>query len=452
MAASTPPQCLALAATMGVPWSSAGYEIYALALLALWLVFAGHRWYGERRASVRRRQAVDDGASEPLSLHPVIDPARCVGCGACTHACPEGDIIGMIGEKAQLIDPGSCIGHGACKTACPVGAIELVFGTARRGVDIPVVSPTFESNVPGLFIAGELGGMGLIANAIEQGRLAIDAIVKRARTSERDVYDVVIVGGGPAGIAASLAAKDKGLRFLTLEQDAPGGTVARYPRGKLVMTRPAELPLYGKFRLRRVRKERLLTLWQKVIRETGITIHSGVRVEHIMPLLPGFELTTSEGRCRANAVVLATGRRGSPRRLGIPGEDLPKVVYSLDTPIQYSGQYVVVVGGGNSAIEAAVELAQHPVASVTLSYRGAQFDRANPVNRRALDDAVSAGKLNLVLESQVVAIEQDHVIIERSRQRFATRNDVVIICIGGLLPVSLFADLGIHVETKYGTA
>jgi thioredoxin reductase (NADPH) len=432
------------------------YGAYALALPGLWAVRTGHRWIRERKAKRRQQGILADGTSEPVSLHPVIDPARCVGCGACAHACPEGDIIGMIGDKAHLLEPASCIGHGACKTACPVGAIDLVFGSARRGVDIPFVSPTFESSTPGIFIAGELGGMGLIANAIAQGRQAIDAIATRKGPSDPAHYDVIIVGGGPAGIAASLAAKSKNLKYLTLEQDTLGGTVSRYPRGKLVMTRPAVLPLYGKVRFKRVRKERLLALWQKVISETGITIHNGVRVERITRMATGFEITTSAGMCRGHSVLLATGRRGSPQRLGISGEELPKVVYRLDSPAQYAGQHVVVVGGGNSAVETALALAHAParyrVASVTLCHRGGALSRARPASRAALDDAVHAGLVIVLLDAHVDSIGSDHVRIDHRGAQHAMRNDAVIICAGGTLPTALLNDIGVDIETKYGTA
>ena len=432
----------------------AGYELYVAALLALWLAFGVGRRVREHAAAGRLQSAFELGAAEPPSLHPVIDPAKCVGCGACTHACPESKIIGMIGGKAQLVDPAACIGHGACKTACPVGAIELVFGSARRGVDIPIVSPSFESTVPGLYIAGELGGMGLIANAVEQGRQAVEAIAKRAhagQTGPEGVQDIIIVGGGPAGIAATLTAKQKGLSALTLEQDSLGGTVARYPRGKIVMTRPAILPLFGRVKLKRVRKERLLALWQSVIQKTGIEIQEGVRVVRIVPQPWGFDVATSVGALRARTILLATGRRGSPRRLGVPGEELHKVTYSLDDPAQYKGRHVLVVGGGDSALEAAVMLARHPVASLTISYRGESFDRASPANRARLSETIERGRVHVIANSHVRAIAPDHVIIDQPGRRTKVGNDAVIICIGGTLPTALLADIGVDVERKFGT-
>ncbi|HWS03010.1 MAG TPA: 4Fe-4S dicluster domain-containing protein, partial [Gammaproteobacteria bacterium] len=207
-------------------------------------------WLLRQRRHALNRQALEHtrgaGLTEPASLHPLLDPALCIGCGACVTACPEGNVLGLINKKAVLINPTHCIGHGACRVACPMDAISLVFGTEKRGVDIPLVGSDFQTNVPGIFIAGELGGMGLIRNAIEQGRQALEAIRQVPGIGQGDLLDVVIVGAGPAGLSASLGALQHKLRFVTVEQESLGGTVAHFPRGKLVMTAPATLPIIGK--------------------------------------------------------------------------------------------------------------------------------------------------------------------------------------------------------------
>ena len=428
------------------------YGGYGLALLGMWGAFGLGRRLKETRSTAKRQAAINAGATEPPSLHPIIDPAKCIGCGACTHACPEGKIIGLIGGKAELLDPASCIGHGACKTACPAGAIELVFGTATRGVDIPLITPDFQSNVPGIFIAGELGGMGLIANAIEQGCQAIGSIAKLDGIRQPNLLDVIIVGGGPAGFAASLAAKEQCLAYLTLEQSTLGGTVAHYPRGKLVMTRPATLPLYGKIKARRVRKEKLLGLWQVVMQKTGVEIRFGERVERITAMPWGFDVETGRARYSARAVLLATGRRGAPRKLDVPGEELSKVVYSLADAEQYRGQRVLVVGGGDSALEAAAELSRLPGTDVTLCYRGASFNRAKTLNRQRVERAEADRRLTIVREAVVRGIGHDRVEIECRGRQHVIANDAVIVCAGGLLPTALLARAGVEVQTKFGTA
>ena len=197
----------------------------------------------------------------------------CIGCNSCSEVCPEGDVIGIIEEKAALINPTDCIGHGACAEACPVDAITLVFGTEKRGVDIPYVNENFETNVPGIFIAGELGGMGLIRNAIEQGRQAMESICQKPGLGQGNDLDVVIIGAGPAGFSATLGAHANNLRYVTLEQESLGGTVSHFPRGKLVMTQPAELPIVGKVQFTEISKEQLLGFWHKVATKTAIKIN-----------------------------------------------------------------------------------------------------------------------------------------------------------------------------------
>ena len=425
---------------------------YALPLAVVWGIYVGIRKRAEWRSISKRRAAAEAGLAEPPTLHPEIDASQCIGCGACVRACPEGDILGLINGKAVLVEPSECIGHGQCRVACPADAIRLVFGTERRGVDIPHVSSDFQTNVPGIFIAGELGGMGLIRNAIEQGSKAIDSVRALGGLGRPNVYDVVIVGGGPAGFAASLAAMQHRLRSVTIEQESFGGTVAHYPRGKLVMTAPATLPLIGKVKFRQVSKEKLLEFWHSAARRTGLRINYGERVESVKPIGSNFEVSTTRGRYPTRSVLLAIGRRGTPRQLGVPGEHLPKVVYRLTDPQQYRGKHVLVVGGGDSALEAAASVAAEPGTTVTLSHRNEGFSRAKMKNRENVAAARRSGRLKMLMQSEVKRIGPKDVEIVYKGKRTAIRNDAVIICAGGILPTPFLKSIGIEVETKYGTA
>jgi thioredoxin reductase (NADPH) len=427
-------------------------SLYAVAFGLIAALYILLRRRAEGRSRATKAAAAEAELLEPASLHPSIDPAKCLGCGACVRACPEGVVLGLIDGKAELIEPTLCIGHGVCQRTCPYDAISLVFGTERRGVDIPHVGPDFQSNVPGIFIAGELGGMGLIRNAIEQGIQAIDSIRKLSGRRLSNAYDVIIVGAGPAGFAASLAAIQHKLRFLTIEQDSFGGTVAHYPRGKLVMTAPATLPLVGKLKFTKVSKEKLLIVWEDIAHRTGLKINYGEQVEDVMRRGSAFEVRTTRGSYLTSAVLLAVGRRGTPRKLDVDGEHLAKVVYRLLDPAQYRQRHVLVVGGGDSALEAAASVAEEPGTVVTLSHRGASFSRARAKNRERVEFAQRSGCLNVLLQSNVTRIDRQFVEIELSGREIAIRNDAVIVCAGGVLPTALLDGIGIAMETKYGTA
>ena len=409
----------------------------------------------QRKVEVRslaiKTAAIEAGLTEPNSLHPVIDPAICLGCATCVQACPEGDVLGIIGGKAVLVEPTHCIGHGACKTACPTHAIKLVFGTAERGVDLPRVDASFQTNVPGVFIAGELGGMGLIRNAVEQGRQAIDGIKKLSGLGQQGRYDVAIIGAGPAGFAAALAAKQSGLSYVVIEQDDLGGTVFKYPRGKVVMTQPAILPIVGNVNFREVTKEKLLDFWRSIESEQALNIKYRDRVEKVTRLDNGFEVQSQSGTVKSRAVLLSIGRRGTPRKLGVPGEDQKKVVYQLIDPEQYKGQHVLVVGGGDSALEAATSIADQPGTTVTLSYRSEAFGRARTKNREKVDAQNQAGRLKVLLKSQVLGITEQQVDISHEDKKQMILNDAVIVCAGGILPTDFLKSIGIDMETKYGT-
>lgn len=408
--------------------------------------------------SVRRRtrrhleilqESKEAGLTEPPSLHPVVDLSVCMGSGACARACPE-KALGVIDGKGVLINPSHCIGHGACAPACPVGAIKLVFGTAKRGIEIPAVNPEFETNVPGIFIAGELGGMGLIRNAIRQGTQAVATIARRPRNKAD--YDVVIIGAGPAGIASSLAAKEANLKYVTIEQeDSLGGTTYHYPRNKLVMTAPMKLPTFGEIKVREVSKERLMEIWQGVLDKSQPNIRFSERMEEIIREEEGFTVRTNKDTYRTANILLAIGRRGTPRKLGAPGEDHPKVVYRLIEPAQYAGKHVLVVGGGDSALEAALDIAAEAGSTVTLSYRGKAFDRVKPKNRARLEDAVAAGRIRQILESTVKAIEPDRVLLKVGDDVQPLANEAIIVCAGGELPTPMLKKIGIRVEAHYGT-
>ena len=417
--------------------------------LAVWLV--------RSRADARRHEAVQArseklGHTEPASLHPKIDEHKCICTGACITSCPEKDVLGMVDGRPQLIKPSACVGHGECLRACPVDAIELVIGTARRGVDLPLLGADFQTNVPHLYIAGELGGMGLIHNAVNQGVQAVRGLAKRG-SEAAGVLDLLIVGAGPAGMAAGLEAQALGLRYLIVEQDTLGGALRSYPRHKIVMTHPVVLPLHGRVQLRRTTKEALLELWEEITRTHSLALSTGERVVDIARDAGGmFEVKTSRGAHRARHVLLAIGRRGSPRKLGVPGEELEKVTYRLLDPEQYRGQRCVVFGGGDSAIETALMLAAEPGAEVTLVHRGAVFDRCKPDNHDALERAIAAGKLSVRTEARPISITATEVDLEVKSGAVRLPNDYVFVCIGGELPTAWLGKVGVEVRTWKGEA
>jgi thioredoxin reductase (NADPH) len=427
--------------------------VYGGAMAAIWGGYLAVRARRRQRDLAVRGRAERDGLLDPPTRHPAIDARRCFGCGACATACPEGEVLGVIDDKAVLLNPSGCVGHSACVAACPADAIRLVYGTAERGVDVPWLDTDLETNVPGIFIAGELGGVGLIANAVDQGRRAMAAIdARRGAAADDEMFDVVIAGAGPAGLSASLAAIERGLRFVTIEQQALGGCIANHPGGKLVLSSPVDLPLVGRMPFREASKLEVLEHWREVERRVGLEVRYGEHLSTVSRRDGAFDVVTSGLAYRTRSVLLAIGRRGAPRRLGVPGEQLPKVRYGLANTAQYHRRRVAVIGGGDSALEAASSLAAFGDVEVTLVHRGLAFSRARQINRDQIAADSRAGRIDVRTEATVTTIEGDTVTIRHRGAEEVLANDFVIVCAGGTVPTALLEHIGIAVETKHGTA
>src|ERR1700737_26245 len=379
-------------------------------------------------------------SEEPKGLHPHIDATDCIGCATCTTVCPEGDVLAMLGGKAVIANGQKCIGHGLCAEACPVGAITMVMASPSMGADMPHLTPEYETTIENLFIIGELGGLALIKNAVNQGRHCIDIIPQRTTTNRAPksgpgIYGVVIVGAGPAGISASLRAIENKLSYITLERDEVGGTVAKFPRQKVVTTTPLDFPLYGKLKKTEISKEHLLAFWDMVLNRVQFNVCADARVDDVQKEPDGiFMVMTATQRYRARSVVLAIGRSGIPRKLGVKGEHLPKVMYRLIEADHYRNKQILVVGGGDSAVEAAMGLAQQNGNQVTLSYRRQEFTHIKERHRERMGECIRTGKVKVIFNSIPVEFRQDCVILAAGGKLQVLPNDFVWVFAGGTLP------------------
>ncbi len=433
------------------------HVIIATVGLALFVVFAIPLYVRQGRLErVAKRASADAlryGLHEPVSLHPVVNAGACIGTGNCVSVCPEGDVLGLRSGQATPISPARCIGHGLCERACPTQAITLVFGTERRGVEIPRIKENFETNVPGIYIVGELGGMGLIRNAFEQGRQCIERIAKEPRR-QGDTLDVVIVGCGPAGLSASVNCIHHKLNFITVEKEDIGGTVRSYPRKKLVMTSPIKVPGYGKLRFREIRKEELMAVWEDIVAKAGLEVSTHETVSAVTRTDDGNLLVTSDRNSyKTRRVILAIGRRGVPRKLNLTGERLPKVIYSLREPEAFQRDKIVVVGGGDSAVEAALALANQPGNDVKIVYRRDRFSRIKPGNAERIEDAITRRQVEVLWSTNLLEIRPEAVVLKDGTGTVATMaNDLVAVFAGGELPTKFLQSCGIEIDMKFGEA
>jgi len=389
----------------------------------------------------------------PQSQHPHIDANACIGCATCTGVCPEGDVLAMLGGKAVIVNGYKCIGHSLCAEACPVGAITMVMASPGMSADLPVLSPQCEANVPNLFIAGELGGLALIKNAINQGRDCVDTIAGRISTmrasSAPGVLDLLIVGAGPAGISASLRAIEKKLTYVTIEQDEIGGTVAKYPRQKLVMTSPVEFPLHGKFKKLELSKEELIAFWKSVLGRVDFKVHTGEKIEDIRKGEDDvFTVVSNKETYQARAIILCIGKSGNPRKLGVKGEELPKVMYRLIETDHFINKQILIVGGGDSAVEAAMGLANQNGNKVTLSYRREAFARIKERNAGRIQEYMRSGKVTVLFNSMPTEFRSDSAVLEINGQSHVIPNDFVWIFAGGEPPRAFLEKIGVQLGSR----
>ncbi|HEY3705806.1 MAG TPA: NAD(P)-binding domain-containing protein [Terracidiphilus sp.] len=424
-------------------WLIAG-SVLAFFLIRYW------RIHKRRESAVRARLEQGPLFSEgPKAQHPRINIDSCIGCGGCVSACPEGDVLGVVDGKAAIVNGHKCIGHGLCAEICPVGAIQMVMAKPSAGADLPVLTEHNETSVENLFIAGELGGLALIKNAVNQGRDCVDEIARRMQDRVAtevcsDIYDVIIVGAGPAGISASLRATERGLKALTLEREQVGGTVSKYPRQKLVMTSPVEFPLHGRFSKSTLSKEDLLAFWEKVMARADLNIHAGEGVDAVSKSTEGlFSVRTPLSEYCARAVVLALGRAGTPRKLDVAGEDMPHVFYRLIEADHYVGKNILIVGGGDSAVEAAMGLARQPGNKVTLSYRRGEFFRLKERNAKRIAEHMELQKMDVLFNSSPTEFRPGSVSIEVNGDLRELPNDFTWILAGGTPPWDFLKAAGV---------
>ena len=427
-------------------------NIFAFLIAAgLILLFMLNYLRKQKKMAAKAREAAEKGkhfSEGPKSQHPHIDANYCIGCAACTMVCPEGDVLAMLGGKAVIVNGYKCIGHSLCAEVCPVGAITMVMASPSMGADAPYLTSEYETSIKNMFIVGELGGLALIKNAVNQGRDCIDTIVRRrASLGTRPisgVFDVLIVGAGPAGISSSLRAIENELNYITIDEGEVGGTVAKYPRQKLVMTSPVEFPMHGKFKKTELSKEELIAFWKQVCKRADFKVRQGEKVEDIKKFQDGiFTVSTPKGLYRARYVVLALGKSGSPRKLGVKGEELPKVMYRLIEADHYVNKRILVVGGGDSAVEAAMGLGHQVGNQVILSYRKEAFSRIKDRNALRIQESIRKGKVEVIFNSNPVEFKKDSAVLDVNGKMQEIPNDFVWIFAGGEPPTAFLKKIGI---------
>lgn len=426
-------------------------------LLWLWAgglssVLGGLGYAGVGRLRRRRARHAEPPAMKPADRVrlPQIDTTTCLGCYACVEACPY-DVLAVERYVAVVVRPEVCCGLTLCEQVCPNGSLVITDGDPIG--DHPRIDDELQArDLPGVYLAGDVTGLPLIKNAILQGRRATEAIARDLPRHDLPL-DLLVIGAGPAGISAALAAKEAGLRCAVVEQGSVAQSIRSFPRGKLVFDQPLDLPVAGKLWLQESTKEELLSKWLRIVRGERLVIHEGERFTALDRIDGGFsaELVPSDGPARgrtlqAARVLLAIGQRGTARKLPIPiprrVED--KVFYHLADAASLAGRRVLVIGLGDVAMETAVALARQPGTEVAMSYRGDGFRRGKTRNIDEVKRLVEAEALTILWRSEVETIEAEEVTLRTPDGHHALANDAVFVMIGAEPPTALLERVGVR--------
>lgn len=378
-------------------------------------------------------------------MYPSVNRGVCVGCGTCVLSCKVKKTLALISGKSTLVDPRVCDACGNCEKACPTGANQMLEYGQKLKIRVPQIDENFETNVPGIYIIGTLAGAGLIKEAINQGRAVLNHIMRSVYPDR--LPHVLIIGAGPAGLSAFLSSRKFGLPSTCLEKGAAANTIRNFPKRKIVMAEPVDMPLFGPLWVGDTTREKLLEVWDGILEKTKAPIVTGARLEGVRREGGRFIVSAGGQEIPCDRIILALGVRGEPRKLKVPGEDLPKVFYNLIDAQEFKGRRIAVVGGGDASLEASLALASQGC-RVTLVVRGESFPMAKARNREKIAAAIEAKTVEVRFKSAVREIKPKSVVVTSGESAEELENDAVFIMIGGELPYPLLEKIGINIVEK----
>jgi thioredoxin reductase (NADPH) len=424
-----------------------------LAITVMAIVAVANARRGAHPDRSHQKPALIPEQHSSILVHAINDD-RCVGCDACVAVCPT-NVLDLINNKSRVLRFQDCIQCEQCMWVCPTDALVMYReGGTPPPIEMPEISEHFETAVAGQYLIGEVAGKPLVKNAANLGRAVVEHMLTQGGLQPGaggpDVVDVAIVGSGPGGLSAALTCIRRGLSYVVLEKEqCIASTVSRYPKGKWVMAEPYDVRNVSFLPVFDSSKEQMVPIWEDVVQKANMNIKRGEPVESVEKDADGkFTLRTTVAVYRAQRVVLGIGTRGKPRTLGVPGENLPKVMSLLEDPDNHRGQAVLVVGGGDSALEAAMALADAG-ARVVMSYRGKNFSRAQKKNQAAIDSYESQKRIKVLLQSGVVQFTDDTVTIKLSDgQTKSYPNQAAFVLIGAEPPVEWLKKVGVHVVER----